>query len=170
MAKPLPTQIPPDAEARFWAKVDRRGPDECWPWLGAYARRGYGRIFVAGGTRIATRVALVLAGRQPAARQLACHSCDNPSCVNPTHLWWGSYTENAQDAAKKGRTRGHRTTHCPAGHEYTPENTYVSPRRDRRCQTCRYEQKKAHQEAGYHGRSKRRLGDPSPTDTKGEAK
>jgi len=67
------------------------------------------------------------------------HRCDVRSCVNPDHLWLGSKGENNKDMAAKGRARNAnmRKTHCPAGHEYTPENTKVSGS-NRHCKICRH--------------------------------
>lgn len=86
--------------ARFWARVDRRGPDDCWPFMGA---RGYG-AFVAGTIRLtASRVAWCLANQAEMGAMLACHSCDNPCCCNPSHIWPGTHAENNKDTALKGR-------------------------------------------------------------------
>lgn len=126
--------------ARFWDSVDRGLADDCWPWLGPKNRRGYG-VFSAGGERmIATRASLAIAGRQrPSEGHYALHRCDNPPCVNPAHLWWGTLKENALDASAKKRLANGRT-HCKHGHEFTPENTSktVNSRGHvgRGCRTC----------------------------------
>jgi len=127
---------------RFWAKVDRRGPDECWPWTGARDSRGYGHISIDGRNRKAARVAWSLHNGLPFPKGLhACHSCDNPNCVNPEHIWPGSNRENVRDAIDKGRraakpNNGNSAkTHCPAGHEYSPENT-LHTKKGRGCRAC----------------------------------
>lgn len=103
-----------DLAVRFWAKVDRRGPDECWPWTGAInrARGGYG-TFGRGpreaGTGYAHRVAWELVNGPAPPGQLVCHRCDNPPCCNPAHLFLGSVADNQRDMAAKGRSlRGER--------------------------------------------------------------
>lgn len=88
---------------RFWAKVDRRGSDECWPWLGARDRRGYGRIKAFGRNWVASRIVLALKGSIPSSEEIVCHHCDNPPCCNPEHLFIGTALLNAQDRAAKGR-------------------------------------------------------------------
>jgi hypothetical protein len=93
-------------ETRFWAKVDQRGPDECWPWAGAKTRPwGYGRININGKVEHANRVAYTLARGAIPADKIVCHSCDNPGCCNPNHLWLGTHRENAEDRDAKGRRR-----------------------------------------------------------------
>jgi hypothetical protein len=86
----------------FWANVVRSGPNECWLWIGTNAGRGYGRLRWKQ-NRIATHVALELAGRPPRSGQMVCHTCDNPPCVNPAHLYAGSAGDNTRDMVTRGR-------------------------------------------------------------------
>ena len=91
-------------EERFWSKVDRRGPDECWPWNGSRTPKGYGQIWSGGRSVPAAQVAWALGNAQPFPEGMeGCHTCDNPPCVNPTHIFPGTRIDNMQDAAKKGR-------------------------------------------------------------------
>jgi hypothetical protein len=93
---------------RFWAKVDKRGPDECWEWTGARQPQGYGTIGVYLGYRSygyarSNRVAWELM-RGPVPDGLhVLHSCDNPPCVNPNHLFLGTALDNIHDCIDKGR-------------------------------------------------------------------
>lgn len=94
----------PTLEARFWAKVDKRSPDECWPWTAATNAGGYGVIGLSHDrTGLATHVSLGLAGKPREGDAHACHTCDNPPCVNPVHLWWGTLADNNRDMHAKGR-------------------------------------------------------------------
>jgi hypothetical protein len=96
---------------RFWSKVDRRGPDECWVWTGAVDAHGYGRINVDGKSTKVGRVSLVLSGVEVPTGLGALHTCDNPPCVNPAHLYAGTQRDNARDAIERGRFRlPHRRT------------------------------------------------------------
>lgn len=91
--------------ARFWSKVDRGGPGECWPWKGATVknRRGlrYGKFRLAGKSVLAHRFAL--ARRAMSSVPQALHSCDNTLCCNPAHLRSGTQSENMREARDKGR-------------------------------------------------------------------
>lgn len=99
---------PPEAEV-FAKWVDRSG--ECWLWQGARDANGYGAFSFAGRTRRAHVVSLILDGRPPAPGQYACHHCDNPSCVRPSHLYPGSPLDNMRDAKERGRMRKGERVH-----------------------------------------------------------
>ena len=87
---------------RFMSKVKSFAPGECWEWNGYKKDTGYGQFGYQGKVWRAHRFAYMLVtGRKPG--EAICHSCDNPSCVNPDHLWEGTQIENMLDRDKKGR-------------------------------------------------------------------
>lgn len=102
-----------DLAQRFWKRVDMSGgPDACWPWQGyrmpegrgTKRRLGRGQIRVGNKATLTNRLAYELTFRPLAPGENACHSCDNPVCCNPRHLFAGSQLQNMQDAVRKGRT------------------------------------------------------------------
>lgn len=98
-----------DWRSRFWSKVDRRGEDECWPWLASLDREGYGQLGNddRSRSRKAHRVAFLIAHGRDIRSDCLRHTCDRPACVNPRHLIEGSRADNVADAWGRGRM-------CPA--------------------------------------------------------
>ena len=140
--------------SRFWAKVSIRDVDECWPWCGAIVGGGYGRIRVDGRHYPAHRAAWELFHGEKMPKELhACHTCDNPGCVNPHHIFPGTHSDNMRDASAKGRSYNPQSvkTHCPQGHPYSGDNLVLDAKGRRRCLTC----KRAHNNAS--GKRRRAL-------------
>jgi len=121
---------------RFWEKVDRHGPDDCWEWRGPVRGVGYGGFYFNGAAEYAHRFAYQLThGSPPPDGMDIDHLCRNRLCCNPAHLEAVTHQENirrgdtlpAMNAAK---------THCVNGHPFAGRNLHVLPSGARRCRAC----------------------------------
>lgn len=104
---------------------------ECWLWTGGIDKDGYGKIGINARTYKVHRVAYIEFIGLPSNNVLHKRGCPNKHCFNPDHLYDGTHSENAKDYYAKLNI-----THCPHGHEYTPENTYINPKGVRVCREC----------------------------------
>lgn len=121
-----------EASDRFWAKVEKT--DGCWIWRGYKNSRGYGafsfRYKENGIKKFASyrahRIAYELLIGEIADGYVACHKCDNPSCVNPDHIFIGTSLDNYRDCMSKGRARFQNKKFCKNGHERSGENVIIN--------------------------------------------
>ncbi len=90
----------------FMSRVEKT--NTCWLWTAGKNGDGYGNWSLNGRNINAHRASYILfVGEIPNGLHV-CHNCDNPSCVNPDHLWLGTYKDNAQDRARKGRNNSRK--------------------------------------------------------------
>jgi hypothetical protein len=99
-----PIELTEKQTRRFLSKIEMRGPDECWPWKASTDDSGYGLVWLTDALFKASRVAWRhFKGTDPSDK-LVCHTCDNPPCCNPAHLFLGTKLDNNADRHRKGRT------------------------------------------------------------------
>ncbi len=99
------TYLGKTTEDRFWEKVQKT--DDCWIWLGAKSG-GRGYISISGKMVSAPRFSFMLHKGDIPKNICVCHTCDNPACVNPQHLWLGTHSQNMEDMVRKGRIKGEK--------------------------------------------------------------
>lgn len=141
--KPGPKPIP--ELHRFW-RVVQMGPG-CWEWTGLLNDYGYGRFSRHDRTDIRAHRFMWMIFNGDPGELFVCHTCDNPRCVNPFHLFLGTNADNMRDCKAKGRNRAPLAehfaakTHCPHGHPYAGDNLVIEVHkngvRNRICRICR---------------------------------
>jgi hypothetical protein len=91
----------PEREVFFWTLVDKSG--ECWIWNGLRKQNGYGKFCWNKKVGLAHRFCWLITHGEIPEGKFVCHHCDNPTCVNPSHLFLGSPKDNVSDMWAKGR-------------------------------------------------------------------
>lgn len=144
-------------EELFYAKISRN-PEGCWEWQGRMKSAGSGKkkrgqygqfaVYYPGrpvgkrkGVMDAHRLMWIISNGAVEGNQVICHRCNNQKCVRPDHLYAGTQKDNVKDSLKAGtHITLNLSNFCPQGHEYTPENTYISTNRQgytgRNCREC----------------------------------
>lgn len=92
---------------RFWAKVEIKDNLSCWNWKASRTKAGYGKFSLGSGkgrSCVASRVSFEISNNSIIPDNLhVLHTCDNPACVNPNHLFLGTHQDNMKDKVDKGR-------------------------------------------------------------------
>lgn len=126
---------------RFFKKVVLSKETTCWTWVGSIQKpSGYGKIHHRSKSMmLAHRMSWQIHFGAIPENKCVLHSCDNRSCVNPKHLFIGSYGDNANDMVSKGRHGGQTKMVCKNGHPFTTENTVfvLSNRNNSKVRQCR---------------------------------
>ena len=137
-------QNTPESRRVFWSRVKKGGRDECWLWTGTKQRMSEdyvrGIFSYKGGNRKAHLFAAEMCyGPRPEGKETL-HACDNPLCVNPRHLSFGTASQNAKDCVERNRNKlieaARRKSECIRGHPLYGENLYEGKDGRRHCRAC----------------------------------
>lgn len=138
-------------ECRFWSKIDRRGPSDCWLWIGPVQKNGYGKFSEGKTTLLAHRVVYEREVGHIHRDLVVDHVCNERLCVNPAHLQIIPQRANVMRGAGVAAQNA-RKTHCKNGHPLSGANLVLirqkNGRNERRCRTC--EQEKSRQWDAAH--------------------
>jgi len=133
-----------ELQKRFMMRVQMIPFHQCWEWDGPFRAGGYGSSSINAKADTAPRVSYRLFKGEIPPNTHVCHSCDNPACVRPDHLWLGSSSDNFWDAVQKHRggtgQKNVRKQQCIHGHALSGGNlivyTKANGRMMRQCRQC----------------------------------
>lgn len=91
-----------DRLQRFWNNINKLSDSGCWEWIGTL-RNGYGRIYWIDRVATAHRISWIIHNGEIPTGKFVCHHCDNRKCMNPEHLFLGTFSDNMQDMWNKHR-------------------------------------------------------------------
>lgn len=157
-------EMRPDLLVKFFARIDRGGPNECWEWTGGRTKAGYGETWTGSSKAEGRRGRVVLTHRVayshlvgPIPEGLTIdHLCRNRACCNPAHLEPVTNKTNILRGTSRSAVNATRT-HCPKGHPYNEANTYIAANGSRLCRTCNVERSRG---PNYSGPGRRTDLDP----------
>lgn len=155
--KKIPYSVPEPEYSRRKAEEQvlpfiRKTERDCWEYQGFRGPKGYGQIGMKDNTNEHTHRVVYrgLRGPIPVGWDV-CHTCDNPPCVNPLHLFAAPRVANNIDARNKGRNWQTKKTHCPKGHSYAeygvPHDTSPTWRK---CSLCEKERQQSPKYLAWH--------------------
>lgn len=130
-------------EDKFWLKVKKT--ESCWNWISSLNSRGYGVFYYNKTVSLSHRVSWKLKNGEIPEKLFVCHHCDNPKCINPSHLFLGTQVDNMKDCSRKGRLKNQKKVYCKRGHSLSGDNLFKSDvirRKRRRCKTCENESRR----------------------------
>ena len=146
---------PVDWRQRLWYYVIPNEATGCWEWSGSKNRNGYGQVRRWSKIEKAHRLAFEIANGDVPCGMLVCHHCDNPSCVNPSHLYAGTPLDNVVDRRVRGRFVCNKqkkigeTGKCLSGrHDWTLDNIRRTKQGRNLCLACNRETKKRNNPRG----------------------
>lgn len=122
-------------EDRFWDKVLKL-ENGCWQWAATKNNLGYGQFWNGTKNVLAHRFSLGLHNITIPLGLECDHKCHNRSCVNPSHIELVKHSENISRGIGVGKVELQKT-HCPYGHPYDSQNTYITTEGHRFCIACR---------------------------------